>query len=413
MTAPEAARAVTIGYLTTVYPAVSHSFVRREIQALEGLGVTVKRWSIRPPAKALPDPLDRAEAERTDVILGRTASVILAAMASLVLTPLALWRAARVSLCGRPAGLKALLVRLAYVAEAAYLVRAARRCGVDHVHAHFGTNSASVARLSRVLGGPDFSFTVHGPDEFDQPLVHDLRGKIADAAFVVAISHYGRSQLMRWSPPADWAKLAVVRCGLDPQFLENPAADLEPRPVRTLSCVARLAPQKGLPVLVEAADLLRRSVRDFKIVIVGDGDLRQALEQDIAARGMRDHFEFRGWASAAEVRDVILGSRAFVLPSFAEGLPVAIMEALALQRPVITTRIAGIPELVDEQCGWLVDAGEPEALAAAMAAALDATPEDLAAMGREGLRRVALSHNATVNASVLYGHIAKTLGLPV
>lgn len=390
-----------VAYLTNVYPAVSHSFIKREIHGLESRGFSVRRWSIRPFPRDLPDPSDRREAEQTEVLLARPARILLATLLALLRHPLRALRAIRASMVGRPAGLRAFIVRLAHFAEGCCLARETRAAGIDHVHAHFGTNPAAVAQLSYLLGGPPYSFTVHGPDEFDQPITYNLAGKVADARFAVAISAYGRGQLLRWSDLGDWERVRIVRCGLDSAFLRDPGAPAPAQGVPTFSCVARLSPQKGLPVLIEAATLLRSRGLQFRIQIAGDGDLRPYLEAAIAARGLNDCFELLGWASSEAVRKVIAGSRAFVLPSFAEGLPVAIMEAFALCRPVIVSRIAGIPELVDDSCGWVVDAGCPTALADAMQAALAASAEQLATMGQEGRKRVFAAHDADRNAGQL------------
>lgn len=390
-----------IGYLTNVYPAVSHSFIKREILALEEQGYSIKRWSIRPSAASLPDATDRAEADRTEVILSGPGRLILGTLRMMLKHPGRFVRCLGLALKGREAGLRAALVRFAYLAEACCLVQSAKRHQVDHVHAHFGTNPATVARLAYRLGGPTYSFTVHGPDEFDQPVLHDLSGKIADARFVAAISDYGRSQLMRWSAMVDWPRLAVVRCGLDAAFIDAQPAPIPDDAPPELVCVARLAPQKGLPLLIEAAARLKALGHSFRIVVVGDGDLRSLIAERIARHGLQDCVELRGAASMDGVRAALLAARAFVLPSFAEGLPVSIMEALALGRPVITTRIAGIPELVDDSCGRLVHAGEVEGLCHAMAELLQAPAADLRAMGEAGRQRVLAAHNARINAGQL------------
>ena len=404
MTQPGSATAsASIGYLTNVYPAVSHSFIKREILALEAMGLTVRRWSIRPFARDLPDPVDRVEAERTEVLLSQPGALLMAVLMIALRRPLCMCRALSASLAGRPAGLRSFVVRLAYVAEACLLVRRARAMGVSHIHAHFGTNPTTVVRLARKLGGPTYSFTAHGPDEFDQPQLHDLRGKVADAAFAVGISHYGRSQLMRWADPADWHRIHVVRCGLDDQFLAADHPVIEAAHGNVFACVARLAPQKGLPVLIEAAALLHHAGRDFRILIAGEGDLRGQLEQAIADNGLHDRVTLLGAVSADRVRDLIIEARAFVLPSFAEGLSVSIMEALALERPVITTRIAGIPELVDDGCGRVINAGDAAGLAAAMTDLLEASPGVLRDMGRVGRERVLAAHDITAIARDLSG----------
>lgn len=389
-----------IAYLTTQYPAVSHSFIRREIAAIEAAGAVVTRYSIRAAPAALPDAADRAEAERTVTILAQGAPALLrATLAELTRAPAAWFGAARLALSMAIQAGGRIVPHIAYLLEACWLARALRAERAEHVHVHFGTNPAAVARLVRRLGGPRYSFTVHGPDEFDQPQALDLAGKIADAHAAVAISSYGRSQLMRWSDPAHWPHIAVVRCGVDAGFL---AGALTPPPATpSLVAVARLSAQKGLPLLIDAAERLHRAGRDFRLTIVGDGPLRAALEGRVAAAGLATKVIFTGACDGTTVRRHMLEARAFVLPSFAEGLPVVIMEALALGRPVIVTSIAGTPELVDAGCGWLIPAGSVDALADAMAAALDADPAQLAKLGAEGRTRVAAMHDAGANGAAL------------
>jgi glycosyltransferase involved in cell wall biosynthesis len=284
-----------------------------------------------------------------------------------------------------------------YLVEACWL--AGRLAGVDHLHAHFGTNPAAVARLVEVLTGMPYSFTVHGPDEFDAPVALGLRSKIAHARCVMAISSYGRSQLMRWCDPVHWNKLIVMRCGVDELFTSEPPV-LE-RDQTTFCCVARLSAQKGLPLLIEAASRLAAMGLDFSLVLVGDGDMRAQLESMIVKHSLQQRVTIKGYVESADVRDIVARSRAMVLASFAEGLPVVIMEALAMRTPVIATAIAGTPELVDEECGWLIPAGSVEALTDAMAAALAASPASLGAMGDVGRKRVLEHHDAARNGRAL------------
>jgi len=397
-----------IAYLCNRYPAVSHSFVRREIAGVEAAGHAVDRYSVRVPA-ALLDAGDRAEAERTTAILAAGATGLAAALLdAAVRGPRRFAGAGWLAIRSAGPSPKALVRHLAYLGEAAWLVRRFRTLPVDHLHAHFGTNPATVARLARRLGGPPYSFTAHGPDEFDRPEALDLRGKVAEARAAIAISSFGRSQLMRWSDPADWPRIAVARCGVDAAFLDTapPPAPAEP----CFAAVARLSGQKGLPLLVQAAAMLRARGRDFRLDIAGDGELRDELARQIAAAGLDEQVRLVGALDGAGVRRLIEGARAFVLPSFAEGLPVVIMEALALERPVIATAIAGTPELVDGGCGWLVPAGSAEAVADAMETAIDASADRIAAMGAEGRRRVAERHDAARNAQGLVDAIA---GAPV
>jgi colanic acid/amylovoran biosynthesis glycosyltransferase len=306
----------------------------------------------------------------------------------------------------------AVVRRAAYLAEAAVLARQLRAQRIDHLHAHFGTNPAMVARIAGRLSDIPYSFTVHGPDEFDAPVALGLRRKVADSAFCVAISSYGRSQLMRWSAFADWSKIEVVRCGVDDSFLYERDQSALPD-VPHLSAVARLSGQKGIPLLIKAAAKLVAVGKNFRLTLVGDGEMRAETEAMIHQLDLQDVVTITGWASSDQVIDHLVGSRAMVLPSFAEGLPVVIMEALALGRPVIVTAIAGTPELVDEQCGWLIPAGSIEALVEAMAAVIEAPTDRLAAMGRIGRGRVLAQHDARNNGrqlNALFHHYHRGLG---
>lgn len=387
-----------IAYLTNCYPKISHTFIRNEIAALERLGFDILRITIRPAPEALVDRDDIAEAARTWTLLrGGAARLILAAAARAIRRPVRFGAVLFDTLRHRPAGW---LRSLAYFAEACALLQIARARGIGHVHVHFGTNPATVALIASRLGPLSFSMTVHGPDEFDAPVALDLRGKIAAARFVVAVSSFGRSQLMRWSAPGDWSKLHVVRCGVTDRFQVSPSADVAGLRSSRLVCVARLSAQKGLPLLIEAAAILAHTDA-FCLRIVGDGELRPEIEAAIKARGLTGKVQLVGWASVEEVRRELLAARALVLPSFAEGLPVVLMEALALGRPVIATAIAGIPELVDAQTGWLVPAGSVDALVEAMRSALHSNVAALDAMATEGRARVRRAHDVDRNAGRL------------
>jgi glycosyltransferase involved in cell wall biosynthesis len=392
---------VRLAYLCNLYPAVSHSFVRREIAGVEQAGHEVHRFSLRPPKDDLKDEADLAEAARTEAVLARgPLRLVFAAVLLLLARPIRTLRAVRAAyrLSGR--GFDQKFRHFAYWLEAAWLVRRLERLGVEHLHAHFGTNPAAVALIVRAWGGPPFSFTAHGPDEFDAPVALSLSQKVAAARFVAAISSFGRSQLMRWSEPCQWSKIKVIRCGLDKSFLEEPR---NPAPAGSIEfvCVARLAPQKGLPLLIAACERLRTAGAAFTLTIIGDGELREELDVQIRKLKVDDRISVAGTCTSAEIRQHLLRARAFVLPSFAEGLPVVIMEALALARPVVTTAIAGIPELVDSECGWVIPAGSEDALVEALSRALRASADELAAKGECGRTRVHQMHHAGKNALLM------------
>jgi glycosyltransferase involved in cell wall biosynthesis len=397
-----------IAYLINQYPKVSHSFIRREIHALERLGVEVMRLSVRGWNDALADPEDEAERARTRYILcGGVLPLLLASMRMAMTRPARFWRALTLAWRMSRGAERPLPVHLVYLAEACRIVPWLAAGEIDHVHAHFGTNSAEVAMLAHALGGPPWSFTVHGPEEFDKAPLLGLREKIARAHFVAAISSYGRSQLYRLAARADWPKIAVVPCGLEPVFHDlSPGATTAPR---CLVCVGRLCEQKGQLLLIETANLLAERGIDFELVLAGDGEMRAPVEAAITDAGLQDRVRITGWISGEDVRSEISAARALVLPSFAEGLPVVIMEAMALKRPVISTYVAGIPELVrDGQDGWLVPAGDVDALADAMQACLDAPTDALERMGDAARTRVMARHDVDRSAEVLVGMFGGT-----
>lgn len=388
-----------IAYVVNQYPKVSHSFIRREIRALEETGCAVTRISMRGRREELKDPDDLAEADRTTQVLEAPGALLGATLAEAAARPGAFLSALGLALRTGWGAERGPLVHLVYLAEACRVARLCREAGVEHLHAHFGTNSATVAMLAAELAGLPWSFTVHGPEEFDRPQRLKLGAKAARAAFVAAISSYGRSQLYRWAALEDWPKIGVVRCGLDlARFAPAGEAGLASK---KLVCVGRLCEQKGQLLLLDAVAAVAAEHPGLRLTLVGDGEMRPEVEARIAALGLGEVVEITGWAGEDEVRRHVSEARALVLASFAEGLPVVIMEALAMERPVVSTYIAGIPELVDADCGWLVPAGDAGALAEALRAALSAPPERLAEMGRAGRARVEARHDQKAEAAAL------------
>lgn len=381
-----------IAYLTTQYPSVSHTFIRREIEGLEALGYTILRLSIR-PGSAVVDPADVAEAARTHHCLSQPRALLAAtALSSFVRRPAATWRACAANWAMYRRSERGLLRHAAYLVEAGALLPLLRKHRVQHVHVHFGTNAAAVARLIRRFGGPRYSMTVHGPDEFDAPIGLSLGDKLRDAAFSVAVSSFGAAQLRRWVEPAVWDRIHVVHCTVNPAWF----ADATPvsGESSTLVSVGRLSPQKGPLTLIDAFARVCRGHAAARLVLVGDGELRNEVEKRITGHGLGDRVVITGWQTEAQVRAHLRAARAFVLPSFAEGLPVVIMEALAQERPVISSYVAGIPELVRPgENGWLSPAGDVDALAAAMNEVLAAPAERLREMGRAGRSCVLAQHS--------------------
>ena len=262
--------------------------------------------------------------------------------------------------------------------------------------------------LSRHFSGIPYSFTIHGPEEFEKAELLSLDAKVESCAFVVWISSFGQSQLMRWTRPDRWHKIEIVRCGIDATFVGSPNV---PVPVGArLVCVGRLDTPKGQTILVGAAQRLRDAGIPCEIVLVGDGPLRSHIEDVIRRAGLQNSIRLVGWASGIRVKEEILAARAIVVPSFAEGLPVVIMEAMALGRAVIATYVAGIPELVENgKTGWLVPAGDEIVLSEAMCAAFEASVDQLTTMGEAGRKRVADRHDSVREAEKLKNLIERQI----
>ena len=394
-----------ITYLINQYPKVSHSFIRREILALERQGFNVQRIALRGWNEAVVDTEDIAEQKKTQYVLAQgVVSLLIAALKVLFTAPARFFVALRLALKMARASEKSLPYHLIYLAEACKILPWLKSHQSQHLHAHFGTNSAEIAMLAGLLTGLPYSFTVHGPEEFDKPQALGLNTTIHHAKFVVAISAFGRSQLFRWAGYFDWQKIKIVHCGLEASFYNVPAMPIAATP--RLVCVGRLCEQKGQMLLLEAAKKLNDSGLDFELILAGDGEMRAETESLITNYQLHAKVIITGWISSNEVRNYILSSQALVLPSFAEGLPVVIMESMSLRRPVISTYIAGIPELlIQGENGWLCVAGDVDDLSKAMREALTMPVVALQKMGDAAYERVIARHNIDIEAAKLAEHI--------
>ncbi len=389
-----------IAYLVNQYPKVSHSFIRREIHAIEACGVSVGRYAIRSCRAELVDEADQKEVALTRTVLESGAVTLLKSFTKAIFTrPKQVLQALILAVRFGRRSDRGVFRHLIYLAEACVLNDWFKEDGIQHIHAHFGTNSTTVAMLCTALGGPNYSFTIHGPEEFDSIQALSIVEKVERSSFVATVSSFSKSQLYRWCEQSQWNKIKVIHCGVDRTFFT--AATPIPSEPRFV-CVGRLCEAKGQLLLVEAIKPIVAAGIPIKLVLVGDGAMRSQLETMIAEAGLQNHIEITGWASNEEVRKQILAARTLVLPSFAEGLPVALMEALALHRPVISTYIAGIPELViPNHCGWLVPAGSIFKLTEAIKDAIELPIAVLAEMGQAGAERVERDHNAATEAQKL------------
>jgi colanic acid/amylovoran biosynthesis glycosyltransferase len=397
---------VTLAYILNTYPQPSHSFIRREVMALEAAGQDISRIAMRRPTMRLVDPLDQAEAGKTDYVLDKGAlHLIRAALTQISRQPAKTFGALGVAL---KMGARSPLGRMRHMIYWAEACAVARRCAaqkISHMHAHFGTNSATVAMLAHLAGGPTYSFTVHGPEEFDAPAALSLSEKITHAAFVVAISAFGRSQLCRLVPAEIWPRIKVVHCGIDPTKFPDPQPVSDG--ITQLVSIGRFAEQKGQLALIEAMSEVIKAQPNAHLTLIGDGEMRSQITAAIAQRGLEKHVTLTGWLAEKDVRTALDQAHALVMPSFAEGLPMVIMEAMAAGRPVIATYIAGIPELVQPgETGWLVPAGDVDSLTSAILDMAQTDPEKLSKMGLAGRARALKRHDITQEADKLMAHFS-------
>jgi glycosyltransferase involved in cell wall biosynthesis len=392
---------VRIAYLINQYPSVSHSFIRREILALERLGFEIMRLSLRGWDHVLVDEADQAERKRTRYVLRvHSLDLLFSVLRMSLARPIRLMRAIAMAWHMSRESDRPFYVHLIYVVEACRITLWLRKEDVTHLHAHFGTNSAEVAMLAHILGGLPWSFTAHGTESFDNPRLVGLSEKVLRCAFAVAVSIYGRAQLYRCINPKHWHKIHVVHCGLDPMFREF--TDFSPASAQRIICVGRLSPEKGHLILLEAAHRLATEGYNFELILAGDGELRRDIEAQILQHKLTDRVRITGWISNKQVSEELLAARVLVVPSLGEGLPVVIMEAMALRRPVIATMVGGIPELVRPgEDGWLVPPSDVAGLAEAMRACLEASSQQIDRMGKSARERVLESHDVDEEAKRL------------
>lgn len=412
MADPAAAR-LHIAYFTGEYPRATDTWIQREITALRAQGVDVEGFAVRQPGpEHLVGPEQVAETARTTYLVPQVKSLRLplAHLGLALRSPARYLRALRLAWDTRRPGVHGTAYQLAYFLEAGLLAAGVRRRRIRHLHNHFGDSSCSVAMLAAELGGFTFSFTLHGPGIFFEAHTWRLDEKFRRAAFVSCISWFCRSQATIFADPADVAKLHIVHCGIQPEAL---ARRIHRPGGAELLFVGRLAEVKGVAVLLDALTEVAKVHPDVHLTLVGDGPERQRFEQVAAETGADDRVTFAGYRSQAEVAAFLADTDVFVLPSFAEGVPVTLMEALGAAVPVVATQVGGVSELVDHGVnGYVVRPGDPEPLARALIELLD-DPERRQRMGDAGRATVTAEFANPTEAARLRTLFANTLaGIP-
>lgn len=407
--AVEESKRIKVAYVTGEYPKSSHTFIQREIKALRKLGVSIDTFSVRRVASSeLAGDEEQAEARSTTYILERRFAVVGDHVVLFFLSPWRYVNAFVFAQKNRGPGLRDFFYQFIYFLEAGVLAAALRRRKISHLHCHFEAACATVAMLSARLGAYTYSFTLHGPHIFNETKRWKLREKIHGASFVVCISHFARSQAMLHSDRHHWSKLHVLHCGIEvPRY----SSSLTQRTGRNLVFIGRLAPEKGVFLLLAALANLRSEGMDLQLRVVGDGPMRMDLEREVSARGLRSSVLFLGIQSQNRVAEILRESDVLVAPSFAEGLPVVLMEAFASEVSVVATRVGGIAELVEDGVnGFLVEAGDQISLELKIKT-LMRNPEcrkEMSARGLDKVRREFNVHSEALKLKSLFVSLSES-----
>ena len=400
-----------MAYLVSQYPAISHTFILREVLALRKLGFEISVASVnsvdRPTEKLTQDEQDEA---RKTLYLKRLslARVLWDHLCSFAHNPFRFLQTLFFALrLGQP-DLKRMLYGILYFAEAVLVARWMRKSRLPHLHVHFATPAAMVGLLASRLTHCSLSITVHGPDEFYDVTRYQLAAKIAGCSFLCVISQFARSQLMKVSSAKEWRKFEVTPLGIDPQrFPPKPTKSADGR--FEVLCVGRLVPAKGQHILIEALHFMVNRGGDACVRFVGDGPDRQSLELLARQLGVADRVFFEGSVNQDRIGEFYKQANAFVLPSFAEGVPVVLMEAMSVELPCITTRITGIPELIrDGIDGLLVTPSDSDELASAMLRLMK-DPSLCRDLGKSGRKRVVACYDLDTNTKRLAEVLRKRL----
>ena len=398
-------------YLVSQYPATSHTFLLREIRALRASGFDLMVVSIRPADRA-PDlltPEEREEWSLTRVV--KTFPLLRIGVIQLrvfLARPAAYLRG--LASAARMAGwnLPKLASHVAYFAEAVVAGHWMWQEGHRNLHSHF---SSTVALLASRVFPLRLSLTIHGSDEFIDPEGFRMAEKVAASSLVCAISQFGRSQIMRFSDPRDWDKIKVLPLGVDPELYSPRPFRADPEVFEIVS-VGRLAPVKGFPVMLAAVEQLIRDGRRLRLRLAGDGPQRNALAAEIEKRGLAPHVRLEGSLNSDGILRLYRETDIFAQSSFAEGVPVVLMEAMAMEIPCVATRITGIPELIQDGVnGLLVTPSDINELACAISRLMD-DPELRRRLGAQGrlqvLERYNLKRNVAAQAETFRQYLSET-----
>ncbi len=359
-----------IAYFTSAYPRATDTFIQREVQHLRLKGHDVFTYALRKPGlNHNVSELVKSESDKTHYLLPANFLILVALNCKWLLSkPQKYFNALKLALKTSRAGVKGRLFQLFYFQEALLLAQELLNNKISHLHNHFGDSSGTVSMLAGKLSDIPYSVTIHGPHIFFEPLDWALREKVQHSAFIVCISHYCKSQVMLFSDQADWHKLKIVHCGVDiSEYVFAPKSNVGQDQAVKMLYVGRLAGEKGVPVLLQSLVKLKNQGLQFHLTLYGDGADRKLLEQLVSSHGLNKYVTFAGFADQQTIRHALTNSDLFILPSFAEGVPVSLMESMAIGVPVIATYVGGVVELITpEHSGLVVSPSDIDGLSAAI-----------------------------------------------
>lgn len=396
-----------IAYIMTHYPRVALTFISGEIDAMER-----KELPILPIALNLPDDADVTSDEahqrqaRTTYLKSSKLQLGLSLFGMVLAHPIAMLCVLWIAIRSARMDLNLVIRRIAHFCYASQTARHCRANSIRHLHAHFGQTPATIAWLAcEILNRTSsqrtsWSFTIHGFQDFVDDAIARLDLKAASAAFIVCISDYTKSQLCRVTDPQYWNRFHVIKCGIDLDAFPLRTAPPDRSAPRIVS-VARLSPEKGHLILLNALRMLLDDGVQADLQIIGAGPFEAAIRHESTHLGLDDRVTFSGELLPADVARALADADVFCLPSFSEGLPVSVMEAMAIGVPVVSTWISGIPELaVNDVTALTVPASNVEALAKALKkVAVDGKLRT--ALARNARTEVERMHNIAANSEKL------------
>jgi glycosyltransferase involved in cell wall biosynthesis len=406
---------IRLGYLISRYPAISHTFILREVRQLRGSGIDIETASINAPDRSLSEMASDEQEEAESTYYLKKQGLLRGIMAVLRLAvrrPARFLDAFTFAVAVGGASGQRFKTATFYFGEAALLAEWLESRKLNHLHVHFANAAATVALIAtRAYPVATFSLTIHGPDEFYEVRQNALSYKASAARFVCCIGSYARSQIMKVSEPSNWSKYYVSPLGVDP-------AQFHPRSFRQnpgrweILCVGRLTPAKGQLILLRVLSRLSAEGRSVHCRFVGDGPDRATLVAFAESKLPPGMVTFAGSLNPDGVKECLSEADLFVLPSFAEGIPVSLMEAMSMEVPVIATMVAGIPELIRPGIdGLLVPASDELELAAAITRLMDDEPlrKQLGVAGRQRvLSAYDLANNVTRLGEIMRWELAKS-----